>query len=209
MNPNVPIIRYDGTHKKGADGKEIRLSVPTPTPGSCCAAPSKAQINIWCWPIGSGEVYGYRMDEKMPAAVRAGVTPPKNADHNVGEWNTFEITVRGNRLTVVLNGQTVIKLSGIAGPPRERPGRSSAPRLEKRRRLDQSAGAGAVPEYFYRRAALSQLDHRIVTLDIRTGNIRLSRYVHSYHHPRRAEQGSEHDSRRGNTVADARRRAGC
>ena len=30
---------------------------------------SKSQVNIWCWPIGSGEVYGYRTDEE--AAVRA------------------------------------------------------------------------------------------------------------------------------------------
>ena len=30
--------------------------------------------SIWMWPIGSGEVYGYRMDKKMPPEVRAGVT---------------------------------------------------------------------------------------------------------------------------------------
>ena len=65
---------------------------------------SKSQVNIWCWPIGSGEVYGYRMDTKMPAAVRAGVTPKANADKDVGEWNAFEITMKGDRLTVVLNG---------------------------------------------------------------------------------------------------------
>ena len=35
----------------------------------------KSQVNIWCWPVGSGEVYGYRTDEQMPAEVRAGVTP--------------------------------------------------------------------------------------------------------------------------------------
>ena len=28
VNPNVPIIKPDGTHKKDADGKEIRISVP-------------------------------------------------------------------------------------------------------------------------------------------------------------------------------------
>jgi hypothetical protein len=27
VNPNVPIIRYDGTHKKGPGGKEITISV--------------------------------------------------------------------------------------------------------------------------------------------------------------------------------------
>ena len=78
-------------------------------------------MNIWAWPIGSGEVYGYRMDEKMPAAVRAGVTPSKNADKNIGEWNSYEITVRGNRLTVVLNGQTVINAAELPELPANGP----------------------------------------------------------------------------------------
>ncbi len=121
VNPNVPIIRYDGTHKKDAAGKEIRLSVPDSDSGILLRGTSKAQVNIWCWPIGSGEVYGYRMDEKMPAAVRAGATPSKNADHNIGEWNTYEITVRGNRLTVVLNDQTVINSAELPDLPANGP----------------------------------------------------------------------------------------
>jgi Domain of Unknown Function (DUF1080) len=108
VNPNVPIIRFDGTHKKDADGKEIRLSVPDSDSGVLLRGQSKAQVNIWGWPIGSGEVYGYRTDDKMPPAVRAGVTPKRNADRNIGEWNAFEITMRGDRLTVVLNGEEVI-----------------------------------------------------------------------------------------------------
>ena len=66
VNPNVPIIRFDGSHKKDADGKEIRISVPDSDSGILLRGTSKAQVNIWCWPIGSGEVYGYRTDEKMP-----------------------------------------------------------------------------------------------------------------------------------------------
>lgn len=117
VNPNVPIIRSDGTHKKGADGKDIRISVPDSDSGILLRGTSKAQVNIWCWPIGSGEVYGYRTDEKMPPAVRAAVTPSKNADHDIGEWNTYDITVRGNRLTVVLNGQTVINAAELPELP--------------------------------------------------------------------------------------------
>jgi hypothetical protein len=108
VNPNVPIIRHDGSHKKGPDGKEIKLSVPDSDSGVYLRGSSKSQVNIWCWPTGSGEVYGYRMDEKMPPAVRAGVTPRANADKDVGEWNAFEITMKGDRLTVVLNGVTVL-----------------------------------------------------------------------------------------------------
>ena len=117
VNPNVPIIRHDGTHKKDASGREIRMSVPDSDSGILLRGQGKSQVNIWNWPIGSGEVYGYRMDQKMPPAVRAGVTPSKNADNHLGEWNTFEITMRGSRLTVVLNGHKVIDNAELPGIP--------------------------------------------------------------------------------------------
>ena len=69
----------------------------------------------------SGEVYGYRTDPKQPPEVRAGVTPRTQADKPVGEWNRFEITMRGERLTVVLNGKKVIENAQLPGiPPRGR-----------------------------------------------------------------------------------------
>ena len=76
---------------------------------------------MWCWPIGSGEVYGYRMDRNMPAEVRAGVTPKANADRDIGEWNAFEITMKGDRLTVVNNGVTVIENAQLPGVPARGP----------------------------------------------------------------------------------------
>ena len=69
---------------------------------------SKSQVNIWCWPIGSGEVYGFRTDASMSTEVRAGVTPSENADAPIGQWSRFHITMVGDRLTVVLYGKTVI-----------------------------------------------------------------------------------------------------
>jgi hypothetical protein len=121
VNPNVPIIRVDGTHKKDADGKEIRLAVPDSDSGVYVRGSSKAQINMWAWPIGSGEVYGYRMDAKMPPEVRAGVTPKANADRDIGQWNAFEITMKGDRLTVVLNGITVLDNAQLPGVPARGP----------------------------------------------------------------------------------------
>lgn len=109
INPKAKDILPDGSHRKDADGKEINLAIPDADSGVYVRGSSKSQINMWCWPIGSGEVYGYRMDKKMPAEVRAGVTPKMKADHPIGEWNTFEITMKGDRLTVVLNGKTVIE----------------------------------------------------------------------------------------------------
>ena len=116
-NPTVPIIMPDGTHKKGADGKDLLMTVPDGDSGIYLRGLPKAQVNIWNWPIGSGEVYGYRTDAKQPAAVRAGVTPKTAADHNIGEWNTFVITLRGDRLTVVLNGKTVLDNAQLPGVP--------------------------------------------------------------------------------------------
>ena len=121
VNPNVPIIRFDGTHKKDSAGRDIRISVPDSDSGIYVRGTSKAQVNIWGWPIGSGEVYGYRTDTTLPAVVRAGVTPKRNADRDIGEWNTFEITMRGSRLDVTLNGEHVIVGAELPGVPAEGP----------------------------------------------------------------------------------------
>ena len=133
----MPIIRYDGTHKKGPDGKENTIPVPDSDSGIFLRGSSKSQVNIWCRPIGSGEVYDYRMDEKMPAAVRQGVTPKANADKDVGQWNAFEITMKGDRLTVVLNGVTVIENAQLPGGRRAAGSRSS---ITARRRTASGSG---------------------------------------------------------------------
>ncbi len=117
INPRVPYILPDGTHAKDITGKEMTLSLPDSDSGILLRGSGKNQVNIWCWPIGSGEFYGYRMDKSMPPEVRAGVTPRHQADKPVGQWNRFEITLKGDRVTVVLNGITVIdnaQLPGIA-----------------------------------------------------------------------------------------------
>ncbi len=121
INPRVPIIKPDGTHKKGADGKDIRISVPDSDSGIFLRGQGKSQVNIWCWPIGSGEVYGYRLDKSMPPEVRAGVTPKVNADRDIGQWNRFEIVMKGDRLWVNLNGKQVLENARLPGiPPRGR-----------------------------------------------------------------------------------------
>ena len=117
INPNVPLILPNGYHKLNENGKEITMSVPDSDSGILYRMPGGTQANIWCWPIGSGEVYSYRMDKKQSPEVRKGVTPLTNADKNIGEWNTFIITVRGDYLTVVLNGQTVIDGAHLPGLP--------------------------------------------------------------------------------------------
>jgi Domain of Unknown Function (DUF1080) len=113
----MPVVLPDGSHLKDAAGKDITLLLPNADSGIYLRGAPKSQINIWCWPVGSGEVYGYRMDKSMPAEVRAGVTPRLNADRPVGEWNEFIIVMVGDRLTVVLNGQTVLANAQLPGVP--------------------------------------------------------------------------------------------
>ena len=57
----------------------------------------------------------------MPAEVRAGVTPKVKADKKPGEWNRFVITMKGDRLTVVLNDKTVIENAPLPGVPARGP----------------------------------------------------------------------------------------
>jgi hypothetical protein len=48
------------------------------------------------------------------AAGAPGKTPLKKADKPIGEWNTFHITMKGDKVTVVLNGETVVKEAPLA-----------------------------------------------------------------------------------------------
>ena len=121
VNHNVPIILPDGSHKLNENGEPIRMSVPDSDSGIYVRGNSKSQINIWSWPVGSGEVYGYRMDPNMPPEVRSGVTPTIHADNHIGEWNTFEITMKGDRLTVELNGHLIIDNVQLPGVPESGP----------------------------------------------------------------------------------------
>ena len=117
LNPSVPYILPDGTYANDITGKTLRMKLPDSDSGIILRGALKNQVNIWCWPIGSGEFYGYRTDRSMPAEVKAAVTPMTQADKPVGEWNQYEITAKGDRVTVVLNGKLVIhqaKLPGIA-----------------------------------------------------------------------------------------------
>jgi hypothetical protein len=117
----VPILLPDGSSKKDEDGNEVKVEIDDVDSGVYVRGSAKSQVNIWCWPAGSGEVYGYRTDRKMPPEVRAGVTPKKRADRPRGEWNTFEITMKGDRLTVKLNGEEVISNAQLPGVAREGP----------------------------------------------------------------------------------------
>jgi len=112
-----PLIGPDGNNKVDDEGRTKTVEIENADSGIFLRGQPKAQVNIWNWPVGSGEVWGYRTDSNMPPEVRAGVTPRVRADNPVGEWNTYVISMSGDRLSVILNGQLVIddaQLPGVA-----------------------------------------------------------------------------------------------
>ncbi len=78
----------------------------------------KSEIQIGGHPVGSGLIDGYRTDKTATAQLRAAVTPKLRADRPAGQWNRFVITLKGERVSVVLNGQTVIEDAALAGLPK-------------------------------------------------------------------------------------------
>jgi hypothetical protein len=117
VNKSIPYILPDGTHAKDVHGKELKLPLPDADSGVYLRGDGRFQANIWCWPIGSGELFSIRTDPKTSPELRAAATPSTQADKAVGEWNHFEITVKGKTVKVDLNGKTVISGATIPDLP--------------------------------------------------------------------------------------------
>ncbi len=117
LNPRMAYILPDGSEARDTQGKMLALTLPDADSGILLCGDGKYQVNIWCWPAGSGEMYGVRRDAAMPAEVRAAVTPRTQADNPVGKWNRYEITVRKGSVRVLLNGKAVIPGAAIPGLP--------------------------------------------------------------------------------------------
>lgn len=117
INPRVRYLLPDGSEARDTKGQPLALTLPDSDSGVLLCGSAKYQLNIWCWPAGSGEMYGVRRDPAMPPEVRAGVTPRTQADKPIGEWNRYEITVRSGSVSVKLNGQAVLPGVKIPGLP--------------------------------------------------------------------------------------------
>jgi hypothetical protein len=113
------LVDGDGTPLKDEDGQPIVKGFPNADSGIFVRGSGASQVNLWCWPCGSGQMWAFR-NHKDPD-VRKGAWPDKNADKPVGEWNTFDITLRGDRITIVNNGVTVAKDAQMPGIPAEGP----------------------------------------------------------------------------------------
>ena len=116
------VVLPNGDDAKNADGSAKTLEIPyAGDSGILLRGMRKAQVNITCNTIGSGELYDYRVDKTMPAEVRAGSIPKVKADSPPGKWNRFVITLKKDRVTVILNGQTVIDHVQLPGIPARGP----------------------------------------------------------------------------------------
>ena len=112
------VILPNGDDATNADGSAKTLEIPyAGDSGILLRGSRKAQLNITCNTIGSGELYGYRVDKTMPPAVRAGSIPKTKADKKSGAWNRFVITLKNDQVTVILNGQMVIDHVPLPGIP--------------------------------------------------------------------------------------------
>ncbi len=112
------VVLPNGENEKNPDGtnKEVALPYAGDT-GIYLRGDSKNQVNIGYRHIGSGEIYGYRVDKTLPEHIRTAVIPKVKADKPPGEWNRFVIKMQGEHITVTLNGIEVIEnalLPGIA-----------------------------------------------------------------------------------------------
>ena len=123
MKP-TPIVLYNGDFLMQADNPTKRVTRPhldAGDSGILFRGTSKCQANIWSQELGSGEINGYRTDKKMPPETRRGCIPIKNADHPLGDWNNFLVTIKGDHMTVVTNGVRVINAVELPGLPAKGP----------------------------------------------------------------------------------------
>jgi hypothetical protein len=116
------VVLPNGDDAKNDDGTAKTIEIPyAGDSGILLRGSGRAQVNITCNTIGSGELYDYRVDKTMPAEVRSGAIPRVKADSAPGKWNRFLITMKKERVTVILNGQTVIDQVQLPGMPARGP----------------------------------------------------------------------------------------
>jgi hypothetical protein len=112
---SMNIILHNGDEKTDENGEVIVVKKPNADSGILLKG--AGQANLWCWNVGSGELWGVRRNKDNPPEVRAGAVPLVNADNPVGEWNVWDMTLKGDRITIVSNGQLIIDNALFPGMP--------------------------------------------------------------------------------------------
>ena len=110
---NAKIFDQEGNQKVDANGKRMTQSIKNADSGIFVRGSGKSQVNLWCWPCGSGQLWAFHTS-KDPV-LRKGAMPMVNADKPVGVWNEMKITMKGETVSVILNCKTVIDQSRMPG----------------------------------------------------------------------------------------------
>jgi len=115
---SVPVIMCDGLQAEDIHGKTITVPIRYAGEGGVYIRGSETVgITMTTWPEGSGGITGYRDEGMFHADNRRWATPILNLDKDPGEWNRFEITVIDNQISVILNGEQVIRNAAIENLP--------------------------------------------------------------------------------------------
>lgn len=77
------VILPNGDYARDTDGKVLRFM--TPNADSGILVKGAGQVNIWCWRVGSGEIWGTRNKKDLPQQEIARAVPKFHADNPVGE----------------------------------------------------------------------------------------------------------------------------
>ncbi len=110
------VLRPSGADQRDERGEVVMQEVDDAgNSGILLRGNEDAQINICCYPVGSGEITAFRTNPQLAAEVRAGVTPKERADAPLGKWNRFVITMKGNRVSIDLNGKPIIQDAQLPG----------------------------------------------------------------------------------------------
>lgn len=122
VKKSYPVVLPSGDDQRDDKGNIVQREVDDAgNSGILLRGNEDAQINICCYPVGSGEITAFRTNKQLPAAVRAAVTPKERADAPLGKWNRFHITMRGDRVSIVLNGKPIIQDAQLPGVPSRGP----------------------------------------------------------------------------------------
>lgn len=108
-----PIVLWNGDFLRDEQGNRItRPHLDAGDSGIYFRGHFECQANIWSQELGSGEINGYRTNQKLSVKLRQSCLPFEYADRPLGQWNVFRIRLKDDRMTVNLNGRPVLQ-SGV------------------------------------------------------------------------------------------------
>lgn len=102
-----------------AHGREGALQTATvPDAGSRAVllrGDARGAVALWCNPCGSGCLTGVRGDRALTQEQRAAAMPGARKDAAIGSWNRTLISVRGDAVSVTINGSEVVRSAHAPG----------------------------------------------------------------------------------------------